>query len=283
MSAEERDGLEVFFRHVLFWDHGCFVLFGSKPCSLSGFWHLVDDIFPFMAYQNRRVEKGWHVWKKYEKLFPKSNFLMFDNPSLFNDRYTMIFCVNLHSLKVVLENNREVFEKKLGKKLVIERVIEDFLEKKGTFQEIMNDHELIGILMGYGCENSWLFERRGNIDARYFSLFTLTKEKSPSKGFSSIEEEINWMDNTLVFSPIHHRGYPDLNFLRLQLPVFLANPKNRETHDLEWAYYQEYKEITRIFNGNDALEKIFEKLFEEAEAVEADDYGSPFMKDNSQP
>jgi hypothetical protein len=74
----------------------------------------------------------------------------------------------------------------------------------------------------------------------------------PSQGFSSIEEECEYLDSKL--SIFDDRQVIDLNPLLLQLPTFVADPEHPETQQLKIEYEKQYKDILRRYKDKDFLE-----------------------------
>jgi len=270
IPLEEQRDLEAFFRHLIVQESCGFTFFGEKPMSLGGFWELNDLIFSqevldpigfileTCGSKNIQIQKGWKTWTKYRHLFPENNFLIFDSKFNFSNNYHLIICINKRTFSESFNRNIESFQLILGKDISSEKLIQLFQKEKENFYAVLNDHHgLLGILLGYGKENSSLFQRRSEIDDKYWTphIFTLKKRaKIPSSNFSHISQEVFHLRKHLKFFPRNSQFLPNINLLGLCLPGFIVNYHLEETLELEKRLYKECRHIIHQYKDNNFLE-----------------------------
>ncbi|MGE0198958.1 MAG: hypothetical protein AB7N99_01740 [Simkaniaceae bacterium] len=266
----EQKYIETFFRHITIQESCGFTLFGEKPLSLGGFWELNDfhfshevlDPIGFIletcSYTNNLIQKGWKAWNQYRHLFPENNFLVFDSKFNFSKNYHLIVFINKNRFTQVFNENVETFQEILGRDITAEKLIQRFQNEKENFYAVLKDHHaLLGLLLGYGKENAFLFQRRSEIDDKFYTphMFTLKKRsKIPSSNFSHIAQEIFYLRKKLSFFPRNGQFLPSVNALGLRLPGFIANFDLEETLNLEKQFYQETLHIVRQYRNKNFLE-----------------------------
>ncbi|NGX38861.1 MAG: hypothetical protein KR126chlam1_00176 [Chlamydiae bacterium] len=261
----EKDYLKYFFHYLLCFDSSAFVFFGDKPMSLSGYFDLEDcelsdqyiDPYSFINFSNSKLKKGWEMWKKHRRFFPSQKYLIVQVPHE-NQSYKFIILINKVNFLKVVNENIDDFQRILGEQITAKSVLKMFSNPKGYFQEILgNHHALLGLLLGYGKGNTWLFQRRMEIDPRFAvpkSCVIDIHSMKPSPGFQNLQEEIKWISqNSAFFSNVMNID-STFNYLGLKFPEFLVNPNTKETHQLTEKYFQEYKRILHRFYEKDFLE-----------------------------
>lgn len=161
IPKKERLFLEKFFDKLIRIDGLGYVLFGSKPVCLSGYFIKLPLGNMLMGCDNFSIKRGWEVWKKYEHLFPHSNYQVFEEAHVRgNDNIHSIYFINRTNLLKVITDNCEIFENELLKDFNAEKLLSE-ISKKQSLSDVINFHEgLLGILLGYGAESSMHYYRR---------------------------------------------------------------------------------------------------------------------------
>ncbi len=272
LPEEDKTALEVFF-YSLSEASFPYVLFGNKPMAICSFSEtpsfqdllgvyqikdLMDFFFSSMNIRNLRIQRGWNIWKKYEHLFPSSNYVLLENR--FHNWTTIILINKYHFLKVI-EENIEDFKKVLGNQATPQEILKQCLKGDAVFKDILNHHDgLLGIVLGYGKHNAQLFFRRAQIEGvRDFEKFSLAKNIIvPSEGFQTLDEEYNYVCKKLTF--FDKGDIPDFNPLCLTLPGFMADQDAPETHRLKHEYMKQYKNIIKKYQEGDYLEVTIRQL-----------------------
>jgi hypothetical protein len=272
IPQDDREKLEYFF-HTLIRDHGFgHVLFGNKSmgwdriANLQKQWWNPEWInCPFSLLNNYYSLNATclQTWLHYRHLFPSKKFLLLIKPS--KKKCFDVFCINkAEFLKVVRKNIREL-QQKLGVSFTAEKFLERIIEEEGDiFLNVFKGKESIfGLLLGYGRENAALFER-------FFELKYPRKcacvppriavHSLPSFGFSSLEEELAFIEDLTQINEIEEKTFPPVGFM---LPLgFRADPNSQETKQLEANYLQEHRKIVCICREGNFLEKVLQQFMQ---------------------
>ncbi len=250
LSNNDKEALEWFFRS-LHQASSSYVLFGNKPMSTCSFLEITPGylakgapsiFFECMRLENLRLYRGWQTWKRYKHLFPSSHYALVENKE---PGWITIVMINKPSFLQTIEENIEEFKRLLGSHITSQKILEDCLQGKPIFQEILNCHdELLGILFGYGKRNALLFARKGQIEE--------SRLQSPSHGFANIQEEYEYINKHLI--SFCTGEIPDFNPLLMTLPGFIADPSSLETQTLQREYQRQYKKIIKCYKQKDYLE-----------------------------
>jgi hypothetical protein len=260
MPKEDRENLEWFFRG--FWESS-YVLFGTKPMAFDRIKdprhaHVVH-IFDFMesithCRPSAQVEiKGWEVWRKYKHLFQSSNFILLENREA---DWTTIFLINKQVFLQKVRENLDCFQEILGSNITPEQVLDDCLKSKDLIKDALKGHDgLLGILLGFGRHNAYLYWRGNQIkpwdDAPPKSLTT-------SPGFSTLEEEYAHIDARLT--GFLNLLINDFNPFLLDLPEFRADQNHPETEQLKKEYFETYKKIIKLYENGNILELMLQQF-----------------------
>ena len=165
IPKEHRDDIEKMFCDILLRDSGIYTLFGDKPVSLSGNFTLTpwENIVEKMEYG---IECGgffwkkWETWKKYEHLFHLKKYLIIKNPHI-NYPWAKsedVFLINKEAFVRTVKEHLKLFESILGEKIIPNILLKDIEEGRCTLRESIQNNEIIlGILLGFGKHNSFLF------------------------------------------------------------------------------------------------------------------------------
>ena len=154
----------------------------------------------------------------------------------------------------MLNENIDVLKKTYGCKVTAESFLTDLINKKIEIEELFQQHLLLGILLGYGRHNAELFQRREELLAGKKQIPFLILQK-PSKRFSSIEKELELLDQKLLIT------YTKNTQLLLVKPVnFVADQQSPETRLLMSRYELLHKELTVLFLSEDWFPLILEKI-----------------------
>ncbi len=254
IPKRDRERLEYFFRRLIFWDGSGYVLMGSKPCSIALFQrptafssHFLDSF----TFSNIRFWLGWKTWEKYEHLFPHPCFSLLREDRA-NGQSLLIFINKAEFLQTVA-SHREDFES------ILKNPIEwNQLESKALFDEqLQNNDFLIGIILGYGRNNAWLYSQR--------NLFS--EKTKPLVSFTDLQE------NERVSNYIASKGFWGFasgalfeDISKMPLPGFVVDANDPETKQLKVKYSKSREEIIQYYEGENFLDATLE-LFTKSSAV----------------
>jgi hypothetical protein len=86
-----------------------------------------------MGYNNSTlVKKGYEIWKKYQHLFPSSNYLFCDGGGWGDDGMD-VFLINKNSFVHVVAKNIEDFKNILGPNTTPEEILDTIINGKKIF------------------------------------------------------------------------------------------------------------------------------------------------------
>lgn len=260
MPIKEKERLEYFFRYFFVVEFLGYVLFGQKPCAISSHYRTLGSlsnihphvIMSFFVPSNLRRKKGYEVWLKYKDLFPMDNFVFKEEINPWTKEDTLVLVLNKQFFIKTVKENLSDFEGVLNKKIDPEAFFEEAKEKP-LLSDVLKFHEgLIGIICGYGRDNSWQFykEKSGLTDK-----FIL---KSPWKN-NSVYRHIKRLIGFIgCINQLLGRFSQDLNLTFL--PRFKAIEGTAETEQLTSRYVECRKMMIDFYRGKDFLETTLNLL-----------------------
>jgi len=277
IPEQEQNYLEAFLRHLLFDEQAAYVLFGDKSMGIYGFneiedWHFENEIIDIAGFifhvchpLTQKIKKGWHVWKKYQHLFPEGNFLISDTKFPFSKTFHVIVMINRKEFVKKFKAHEDEFKSIMGKEITAHALIQKYMKEKENFYTVLDDHDgLLGILLGYGRKNAFLFNRRNQIDHRFWvpHFFSLTdRSKKPSENFQTVEQEALWLKKKLQVFPRSKKYIPHIHKVNLQLPRFMANFDLNETHEIEKKFLNQRHSILQKYKDGEFLQITLQQLF----------------------
>lgn len=257
MTPEERYYLSTFLRAVLFSDDFSYLLFGSKPIAAAGFEKSIPFNFSYdgVSALDLKVRKGMEAFKKNQHLFSSSNIIVRLSE---DDEYSYLLMINKKNLLKTLKEHINDFKKVLGPETTAESLFARITGKEYLSGVIESHEALLGILLGYGSNNAWLFHQKRTISRR------LNELEPPMKKDGSLEEEFAEMAQKLeFFSEDPHEYNYALKSPRIPLPHFMADPNSLETKKLKEQYNKERKDMKKLFAKQSYVEATLQKLMDE--------------------
>lgn len=234
MSKEDYAALDCFFRRMLLQDHFAYVLFGDKPVAWSDY-SIYDGSYPsigelIVSLRKPNIQKryGCKVWEKHKNHFRMKNYLLLIQEKESNDCVSIVIINKKNFLKQFSQNS-DIFCRILGKEITGEKLLQQ-IEKEGILKKetLNNNEELLGILLGFGKKNSWLYQREEKLE---------------------IEKQTQ-----LIKDPVKTR------LLFMDFPAFRADLNDPETKELKKKYTKQRKTITKIYRQNKFLETTLQRL-----------------------
>lgn len=233
---------------------GIYVLNGSKPAVLGDFSSPNLRELPFFGGRFFKKEvmlkRGLEIWRKYQHLFPSANHVL-----LFHEKDDLfeILLINKKRFLNEVARNIEDFKAILGSEMTAEILLKKLVKQEEPLSEILKNHSgLLGIILGYGKHNSWLFHQRKMIQNR------LDNSQFIPKRFDLIKGEFNTIDKK--FQPIEQKRKSILFFT--SLPSFVFDPLHIETHELWKEYRKQRKELTKTYRNKNFLEFALKKYLD---------------------
>jgi hypothetical protein len=244
MSKKEQSRLEYFFRKLIFWDDGSYILAGSKPCSMAVFYkpfclnsHFLDSI----TVSNIRVWLGWKTWKKYEDHFPHPRFSILKEKRK-KGSYFLLF-IHKEALARIILDHSDDFKAVLGDRIDIPQILSGTQPLVG---EILRNNELlIGIVLGYGRANAM----------HYF------QKSKKLTSFIEEQEQIlfsKYIATQGIWGFASGRLFKDLS--QISLPGFSVDPNDLETLALRKKYKTSRETLIAYFGKRNFLDATLELL-----------------------
>lgn len=240
MSRWEAGFLESFFRHSICCDQWGYTLFGCKPLAFSGksrFFSSLASILP----PEYCMRKGWKVLQKLHLSHP--NFAIWSEKASWSKNVDCIYIAHRKSISEVLRLYNQDF---------CELAHHDYIDADELFQNIpkhslmrdkLNQNEtLLGILLGYGRDNSYLF----------------CNKMVNHKDLNIWDQEIE--------QPIIKRCFKKLITFRdpeisdMLFPQFIGNKNSEETSTLKHRYLEVRQKIIDYYYGKSFLETTLSLL-----------------------
>ena len=228
IPKRDRGTLELFFQEIVYKEHFGFTLFGDKPVSLTGYFDPLPMENYLQVHRNAILKNGWETWKKYRPIFPVNNYILIEEAE---NELNVITLINKGALVKTIHENLDLFQRILGNAITPEEFLKKLEEPNASLFALIHQHEgLYGIFLGYGKINAYLYHRRAELNIfNQQAVFSFSKSV-PSKGFSSLDEEIHFLKEKI-------EGVENNSRLSLvKLPQFVGIKNHPETIQLRKKY-----------------------------------------------
>ena len=242
IATEDLEVLEDFFEYLLRYTPFGFTLLGNKPVSYECY--LTPRTSEELKGQRLRyglLAEGWEVFQKYSHLFPKEHFLLAKE---YNHPISCITLANKQEVEKVINKHLNLFREFYGENFSYSQYVD-----KLSFV-FLEEQVLAGILLGFGARNAWAFHRREE-------MRSLSPDLVPSKGFSSLEEE-------LIYIKDHKTRFILENiadeFAMFEIPAFMALDDNEEVKELADSYTKTLSVLHDAISKRSCLQIFYEKF-----------------------
>lgn len=287
-TSKEREFFLSAFRQLFNTSTLGFTLFGDKPLSV-----LEIETHPRISRGDFFLNITFPIVRKYKKLLHSPNFVLFieDGP-----RYSSVYLVNKKAFRNEFQQNIDVFRAILGPESTPETLLHSVLcEGQPFINALKGSHALLGILFGFGRENSLRFQRREEIEqSQYMQGFppwkdctnvsemsleervlhnlnrrscksiekqmNYLKKATPSPGFLTIQDELFDLDKKLSFCECY--PCPPKIVSTAMIPGFCGDPFSEETKKILKKYEGQRQILRDIVQQQNLLEKVVEKFYE---------------------
>jgi len=219
-------------------DSFAYTLLGSKPIS----WACYIEPLPFIGLAHfcdswkkyhRTLRLGWKAWEKYRHLFPSTHF--WKESSKRHPGWVSIVIANEECLNGVITAHKKDFLEVLNREVDGHQLLDT--KDRSLMDDILNGHQaLIGIVLGYGRDNSWEFLERLKINQPLGCVW--------GNG-DKIREGGMTLEECLALE---------------SLPSFAGNPNSEESLALKREYLLTQQKVINYFQGKDFLEATLSLL-----------------------
>jgi hypothetical protein len=284
MPQKDKQCLTDFFEELIRCHCFGYTLFGDKPVVFTSYFirPLLRDIV-FEDKSGIVLRNGEKIWKAYERDFQIKDFILkFHTQG--DIRYIVL--VNKQLLAKKIEEHKEYISQVIGRAVDAQVFLNQLENEENNLFDMLQQHDgLLGIVLGFGKQNSVNFQRYVELEnALYnyvgFPYKTAYKEElvnqsvaqkislmmnrqckkihakriMPTQGFSSITEEYNDLQSKL-------QGVQQTCLLqKVCFPGFRADLDSTETKELLDSFRRTRIEIGKVYEKGDFLEIIINKL-----------------------
>lgn len=260
VTEEEKVWLREFFHDLLFEDHGAYVLYGTKPASLScisqpmteeeyaqtKLWIESLSAKEKETYKVRTREtydfyENFQKWEKIKGRFPIRQYLFGKFPSSRDEKTEYLLFLNIEETLRTLLKYYGDFKRVLGYDFDPFQVVFDIENRDSKFWNTVLDNAIpLGILLGYGRDNAYFFKWR----VTYGGI-----KDTQGIFMDSLKRQFYEEPNILYPNPQH-----------FVLPIFASfglYPNDKQLID---KYKQEQKKIKNLYKGRDEVDVALEWL-----------------------
>jgi hypothetical protein len=256
MTQEERYYLDAFLRRILFSDDFSYVLFGNKPCAFTSYSKSItfDITYDDLTISNIKIKRGLEVFRKYQHFFPSRKFVFHFYDHLDD---LIVLLINKSNLSHAFNKYKSDFEQILGPEITSKKLLAQIAESDDFGEVIKNHQALLGILLGYGRNNAWLFYNRT------MAFYGLDKFDPSLKRTALLEKKIAELNQQL--QPFSTDQSSLKSFLKkplIELPHFMADSNSLETKELKERYEKDREKIRKTFSKQNITEITLQQLMD---------------------
>lgn len=257
LTPKEKKALKEFFRDLLFDHSGAFVLYGTKPLSLSlieesstdeekarlkeYYESLSEEEKNSLSFRTKRYDfaSNYQEWKKIRERFLIRQYLF--GEFHLDSRTKLLLFVNIEMALRTLLKYYENFRRVLGSDFnPFEAVFEIENEDSKFWNTVLREHSLLGTLLGYGEDNAWFFEWKMK--------------------YGEIEGPIGNFIRSLPSRFDEDRDIKYPNPQNFPLPIYRSFGLHPNDKRLFEQYKKEQRQIKALYDGHDEVDVAIEWL-----------------------
>ena len=235
LSLQEKKHLNNFFKRCFQSSGFGYTIFGQKPMSTGGL--LTENGRPHVDQvkniDDERVSCGYYmkegldVWDKHFKNMDLKEFSFISYPVPGHPNLLHFDIINHNNFLRIVEDHLFDFQNFLSFKISAKEILKEYVKGEGDLFEKINKHDgFLGILLGYGKENSF----------KFFKGDKLSPLVEPSSLVGKDMSEI-------------------------LLPLFMVSKNSKETHEIMSSFEKQWEKINKIYQSENFLEMVLQKLF----------------------
>ena len=234
LTPQEKEDLTVFIDEAILFNQYPYVLVGYKPMSIFIFSLDLEQLdegcdIPFCE----AIKRGYLVWKKYESIFSQKKTILTDYYLSESEGEKEMALISLKLCSSKIEEHLADFCEVLGRSCKSSEILEILTHPEhNDFHAIVDRDRLLGILLGFGRNNAYLYEQ-------YLPQRRLIWADQQS----SAKDPLDFFTNEWPYWPRKWR-----------LPGFVCDSTTEETKQLK-KHYQKARRIIRwTYFNRDSLE-----------------------------
>lgn len=263
LPSQDRDALTYLFKRLLFQEDFAYCLWGTKPIAIDDGiykntdWEMFSKTFKYPKISEDKGEsnyykEGVYAWRKYKHLFKLQKFILLDEEKDLFPKSVAIALINKEEFKKLVNCHLPIFQSVLGKEVTADSLLEKIEEKKESLKKTIAYHEgLLGLLLGYGEQNAFLFNEKitlFKILERPTLLHFIFNHKLLKPKYEKANEKLkcfhSFDDSPSLINPLY----------------FGADLSHPETIALQKKYQKEREEITESYSKENFLEVTLKRL-----------------------
>ncbi len=279
--------LEKLFREMVGDSEGGYVLLDKKPLCIHGF-HFQD----FFLGENEKhrisvyLREGAGQWKKDNLHSEQSNIIIhsYNNQDSLVKNYIHVLFINKKLFLETVQNNLPLFQYVLGPSITPLELLAQLTNPDNNFHAVLkNDKVLIGILLGFGTQNSLYVSRIENLEEAlmcneqppFISQHSKISDIRPDYQEMLLLSKGSWKNaNSLEASYGYHSPKEemltlckkiDVSSLKLanQTPNFVFGrlKEDRETDKLVKELEVTQLKINSLLSSKDFLKEVLQRIF----------------------
>lgn len=248
-TKEERTWMEKFFKDVMLDNTAIYTLWGTKPMTdIHIHYHSKEEVQAFfdglseeekktvIVIENYDLPENWVKWEQIRSRYPMKNYLFFKKADPEDPKFARITLVNIKEMTFLLLRNYDIFKQETGVNFDPFQVVFEIENDSEFWSAALNNSALIGMLYGFGLENSYSFKWKYGKHPEICNTFC------DSLKFKFSDENI--MGNT--------------SLSHFSLPIFASFSSGK---DLVIEKYESEREaIKKYYKGRDFLNLTLQKL-----------------------
>lgn len=249
LTVKDKKRLFSFMRMLFAEDSFAYTLLGPKPVSRACYTKPLPfvDLSMFrdsLKKYERTLRLGWETWSKYRHLFPSVAFWAESSTS--DPGWVSILIINEERFNQVVNSNKPDFQDVLHREIVDGFQLLREAKNRSLINEVLGGHQaLLGIVLGYGRDNSWEFLER--IENGYYPLGCIWDEVSEQRkpGEIRIRPSATDLEGSIALE---------------SCPSFSGNPGSEESLALKRDYLETKERVIKYYKGKDFLEATLSLL-----------------------
>lgn len=257
LPVKDKKRLEYLFRELV--DHDCFAytLIGDKPMSLGAYLDPfsslnVSLIFQSLTPRNLQMYFAWKTWLKYQRFFAEIDYMLWAEPNPWIEGGKLIIFVNKKNMNALVHEYEEDFQNVLhiqnldGEQLLLQ------IKNRPFFSDTLKCHEaLIGMLLGYGRINAWLFWNK------------MQGEKVLISSVWEQEIQDRALEKLTFWNLLFENQKTELSSTMFY-PTFMGDPASQETEQIKALFRGNRDRIIEYYKNKDFLESTLALLSDES-------------------
>lgn len=165
ICLHEQKILEVFFKQMFFDSEYGYVTEGVKPISTYEI-PIFDCISPISIPFRMQINDLVAIALLDKSCFSHESNIKLKTNKIENEKHSFYYevsLINVKALKTVICDHHEIFRSILNSASSAEDILEEILQSKNLYRTLKNNKILIGLVLGFGLENSVLHARVENL------------------------------------------------------------------------------------------------------------------------